>query len=270
MWPAASQDGVDADVRREVARRLDRVEHEEDVRVLYACESGSRAWGFPTADSDYDVRFVYAHRPAWYLSIELEHRRDVIERPIEDAYDVSGWDVRKALGLMRKSNPSLLEWLQSPIVYRTHEEATRRLRALVETCYSPRAAHHHYLSMARGNYRDYLKGETVRTKKYFYVLRPLLAVRWIESEAGAVPTAFGALMARTVQDADLEAAVARLLEQKRAGTEMDRGPRVPVLSDFIHDELARHEARTAFPAATKPPVAPLDAAFRAILDDVWP
>ena len=106
-------------VRAEVARRLRQIEAEEGVRIFYACESGSRAWGFPSKDSDYDVRFLYAHPRPWYLSIDVERKRDVIERPITDEIDLGGWDLRKALQLFRKSNPPLLEWLQSPIIYRS-------------------------------------------------------------------------------------------------------------------------------------------------------
>ena len=114
--PQERETAVTAGIRKEVLRRLDAVEREEDVRVLYACESGSRAWGFASPDSDYDVRFIYVHRPDWYLSIV--DRRDVIERPIVDEYDLSGWELRKTLRLFRKSNPPLIEWLGSPIVYR--------------------------------------------------------------------------------------------------------------------------------------------------------
>ena len=101
-----------------INQALDHVEADDDVAILLAVESASRAWGFPSSDSDYDVRFVYVRPPDWYLSIDLEARRDVIEYPLKDNIDLSGWDLRKALRLFRKSNPPLLEWLQCPIVYR--------------------------------------------------------------------------------------------------------------------------------------------------------
>src|ERR1051325_12100355 len=104
-------------MRDVIQRKIAQIGQEEQVQVLYACESGSRAWGFASTDSDYDVRFVYCHPSNWYLSI-LD-RPDVIERPIENDVDLSGWDVRKALQLFRKSNPPLLEWLDSPILYHT-------------------------------------------------------------------------------------------------------------------------------------------------------
>jgi len=158
-------------MRQVIIEELKRLEREEQVRILYACESGSRAWGFPSRDSDYDVRFVYIRKPEWYLSIF--EKRDVIERPISDKLDISGWDLRKALNLYRKSNPPLLEWLQSPIRYYEHSGIAEQLRRLSPLAFSPKSCMYHYLSMARGNYREYLQGERVRIKKYFYVLRPV-------------------------------------------------------------------------------------------------
>jgi predicted nucleotidyltransferase len=161
-------------IQEQIHVALNTIERDEDVHIFYACESGSRAWGFPSADSDYDVRFLYIHPTPWYLSIDIETRRDVIERPINDQLDVVGWDLRKALKLFRKSNPPLLEWLTSPIVYTERFGIAEQLRQLVPTYYSPTASFYHYLHMAQGNFRDYLRGEMVWIKKYFYVLRPYL------------------------------------------------------------------------------------------------
>ena len=144
------------DVNARVRAALDRVEAECNVRVLFACESGSRAWGFASRDSDYDVRFIYVHRPDWYLSVE--DRRDVIESPIADDLDVSGCELRKALRLLRKSNPPLLEWLRSPMVYRYDPAFVAQFGALATESYSPRRCFRHYLHMAYGNWRDYLRG----------------------------------------------------------------------------------------------------------------
>src|SRR6266540_3954918 len=119
------------DISEQVDRRLDEIEANHDVRVAFCCESGSRAWGFASTDSDYDVRFIYVRRPEWYLSIDLEERRDVIETPIEGVWDVNGWDLRKALRLLRKSNPPLFEWLQSPIVYRERSSVAAQMRSIL-------------------------------------------------------------------------------------------------------------------------------------------
>jgi len=223
----------------EIKARLAEIEQVEVVRILYACESGSRAWGFPSADSDYDVRFIYAHPPEWYLS--LETRRDVIERPLDGDLDISGWDIRKALNLFRRSNPPLLEWLQSPVVYWSVPGFAERLRGLMGTYYAPCSCMHHYLQMARGNFREFLKGERVRTKKYFYVLRPVLACLWLEQGRGPVPTEFQTLVDALVPSGLLRDTINELLANKRDGCELDGAPRIPVLNDFLEAQLARFE-----------------------------
>lgn len=120
---------IAADIQHEINRRLTEVEHTRNVKILFACESGSRAWGFASPDSDYDVRFIYIHPTDWYLSVNLEDKRDVIELPIDDVWDINGWELRKALKLFNKSNPPLLEWLQSPIIYRENPEIMNQIRA---------------------------------------------------------------------------------------------------------------------------------------------
>ncbi len=246
--------------RSEIKAQLADVEAQEGVRVLYACESGSRAWGFPSADSDYDVRFIYAHPVEWYLSIRT--RRDVIERPLVNEIDLSGWDLKKALGLLRKSNPPLLEWLQSPIVYQQDDEFLNGIGPLLPVYYSPRNCLHHYLHMARGNIREYLKGERVWVKKYFYVLRPLLACLWIEAGKGVVPMEFATLVESVGIDIDLRHAIDSLLKDKIAGCEMDDGPRVPLFHEFFDHEIPRLESVTdTIPPGPKSDVEQLDRFF---------
>ncbi|MBS4161445.1 nucleotidyltransferase domain-containing protein, partial [Klebsiella pneumoniae] len=102
-------------MNQRINEELANIENMNHVKILFAVESGSRAWGFPSQDSDYDVRFIYVHQKDWYLSID--EKRDVIERPIHESLDISGWELTKALRLFRKSNPPLLEWLSSEMVY---------------------------------------------------------------------------------------------------------------------------------------------------------
>jgi len=128
-------------------------------------------------DSDYDVRFIYVRPREWYLSFDVERRRDVIEYPIVDEIDCSGWDLRKALYLFTRTNGALLEWLNSPIRYIEAGSLASRLRTLVPKAINTVALCYHYSHMARGNAREYLIKDKVRLKKYFYVLRPLLAIR---------------------------------------------------------------------------------------------
>ncbi|WP_233965807.1 nucleotidyltransferase domain-containing protein [Pectobacterium polaris] len=226
---------VDAAMRTRVKLVLQDVEERYQVKVLYACESGSRGWGFSSPDSDYDVRFLYVHRPEWYLHVEPQ--RDVIELPIDDELDVCGWEWRKALGLLKRANPTLIEWLDSPVVYQEDRETTSALRAAVPTWFSPSKARWHYLSMARKNFRGYLQDETVRLKKYFYVLRPLLAVRWIEAGKGMPPMRFSQLLAGTVDDPYLLAEIHQLLEIKQRSGEAEYGPRREAIHAFITQML---------------------------------
>jgi predicted nucleotidyltransferase len=250
-----------------VGTMLAEIERTERVRVCLAVESGSRAWGFPSRDSDFDVRFVYVHELDWYLTIDGE--RDVIERPLTGMVDLSGWDIRKALQLFRKSNPPLLEWLQCPIVYKEHTTFASTLRAMLPRFYSPRASFHHYLHMARGNFREYLQGETVWRKKYLYVLRPLLATRWIGAGRGPVPIEFMRLVDATVAPGLLRTAIEDLVRAKAAGDELDHGPRVGVISEFIETELARPESLEGKLREKELAKAELDRLFRSTLREAW-
>jgi uncharacterized protein len=229
------------EIFQRIRSALAHIEADRNVRILFACESGSRAWGFASHDSDYDVRFLYLHSSDWYLSVE--DRRDVIEQPIADDLDVSGWELRKALRLLRKSNPPLLEWLKSPIVYRSDPVFATEFGALAKQFYSPRRCFAHYLEMAFGNWRRYLRGrEEVSLKKYLYILRPLLACRWIERELGQVPMRFEQLVEAVLDEADVRAALDDLVARKRAGEELAVAPPVKELASFIDAELPRLDA----------------------------
>jgi predicted nucleotidyltransferase len=255
-------------VQKEIRAALDHVERQEEVSVLYAVESGSRAWGFASTDSDWDVRFIYVHRPAWYLSVQ--RRRDVLEYPLSRAgLDVSGWDLRRALGLLAKSNPPLLEWLRSPLVYREARSAASRMRELSSRHFSARSCLHHYLHMAEGNDREYLRGDTVRVKKYFYVLRPVLACRWIEAHGTMPPMEFAALVEDQLPR-PLRGIVDDLLQRKRSGEELASGPRVPEINDFVGEELARLRASlSAMATPPGPDWTALDGLFREVLAEAW-
>jgi len=221
-----------------IQTELSRLERDEPIHTLYACESGSRAWSLASRDSDYDVRFIYVRPLDWYLS--LKRGRDVLEQQCPYDLDLSGWDVRKALKLFAKSNPILLEWLSSPIVYREEKGFTDALRALLPDYYAPRACMYHYLHMAKGNYWEYLKGETVWTKKYLYVLRPILACRWIEAGHGPVPMEMAVLVDALLQG-ERKAAIQELIARKQQGEELERGPRLPVLDTLIEEALSQLE-----------------------------
>lgn len=258
---------IPKDIRQEIHHGLDEIQEDNNVKILYACESGSRAWGFASEDSDYDVRFIYCHHPNWYLSVQ--ENRDVIEVPIDDELDISGWDLRKALRLYRKSNPPLLEWLQSPIRYIEHYSTARQMRDLAPSFYSPKACMYHYLHMAQGNFRTYLQTDIVWTKKYFYVLRPLLGCLWIEKDIGVVPTEFEKLIEGVDLPHEVCCMIDELLEMKITGQEMSSGPRNPILNDFIESEFLRHENNGITRQAPENDVRLLDNIFQTTLKEVW-
>lgn len=250
-----------------IQAELERIAETENLRVLYAVESGSRAWGFASTTSDWDVRFIYVRRPEWYLSIQ--NRRDVVECALNGDLDVSGWDLKKALGLFAKSNPPLLEWLRSPLVYAEAFSATQQLRELSAQFFSTRACLYHYLHMAEGNYREYLCGDSVRLKKYFYVLRPVLACRWIEAHSTMPPVEFSVLV-KDQLPLELRESVESLLARKRSGDELAAGPRIPEINEFLDVEVARLNADVTLDTRhMSPDIELLDSVFRSTLNEVW-
>jgi uncharacterized protein len=258
---------IDSNIRKKILDILTGIEERDEVCIFYACESGSRAWGFPSVDSDYDVRFLYLHKRDWYLSVD--EGRDVIERPISDEIDLKGWDMKKALKLFRKSNVHLLEWLDSPIVYCDNYSIVQKMRVLLPEFYSPVSCNYHYLHMAESNYRDFLKGEAVWAKKYFYVLRPILACNWIRAGYGPVPIEFEKLVDMMIDSPGLKSVIGELLEHKKSGKELDKMPRIPEISDFVETELMRLMSERIDNEKPRPDSEKLNNLFRASLSEVW-
>ena len=226
-------------VWQDIQARLDTIAAEQRVRVLLAIESGSRAWGFPSPDSDYDIRFVYVRERDWYL--RLQPGRDVIETPIEDEIDLNGWDIRKALGLLLKSNAVIGEWIESPIRYRPLHPIVDRLRALADRLLDPRALAHHYARLGGNAAERWLDGDgPVPVKKYFYALRPALVIRYLRLRPGSRPPMH---LDALVAGADLPAAIADniadLVEAKRRSNEKANGMRIAALDSLIRAELTR-------------------------------
>ncbi|WHU02129.1 nucleotidyltransferase domain-containing protein [Sphingomonas sp. NIBR02145] len=226
-------------VRKEIETRLERIEAEHGARLLIAAESGSRAWGFPSPDSDYDVRFLYVRPRDWYLS--LAPGRDVIEMPIEDEIDLNGWDVRKALTLLLKSNAVVSEWMLSPIRYRTDDPFIARLAELADDLLDPRAIAYHYARSGKLAADRWLDGEgDVPVKKYFYALRPALAIRAIRLNPGVRPPMnLQALVAASDLPALLVEQIEALVEAKARTNERANGARPPEIDVLIRGELER-------------------------------
>jgi len=222
------------DMKDTIEQQLGDIEKEHHVKILYACESGSRAWGFASPDSDYDVRFIYVQPTHRYLSIR--ERKDVIELPVNHLLDINGWDIRKALQLFLKSNGPLYEWLQSPIVYKEEGGLAHEMRNLMPIYFSHRAGCHHYFSMARNAFENELQGGRVKLKKYFYALRPALACRWI-IERQAVPPMEFAILRSLVDDEGWQSAVDDLLTRKQGADEKALTDAVPILHDWLEQNL---------------------------------
>lgn len=225
------------DITSEINENLDEIERKEGVRILHAVESGSRAWGFASLDSDYDVRFVYVRPKDDYL--RLDEPRDVIEWQLDEVLDINGWDLKKALRQFAKGNATLFEWSGSPIVYRTTEE-WNRIKEVSEQYFSEKAAVYHYYGTANSTLQGYLLGDMVRYKKYFYALRPLLAARYIEVYHTAPPVLFVDLLKMNLPE-DLRQAIDELLEAKKRTTEAEENPQMPIIREFIERETARQK-----------------------------
>lgn len=216
-------------MREIILNELRKIEETENIKIIMAIESGSRAWGFASPDSDYDVRFIYVRDEESYL--KLEGIRDVIEWKLDDTLDINGWDLKKALQLLHKSNPTIFEWCASPIVYLEREEFAD-LKKLLLHYFSVKKSLFHYWHMAETNYREYLKGAEVRVKKYFYVLRPLLAAKWIIDNQSPPPMLFDKLVEAKLDDT-LRPELDKLLELKKSMPEMGTAPRIQVFNDYI-------------------------------------
>ncbi len=241
-------------MNEKISQELEKLESEQGIKILYACESGSRAWGFPSKDSDYDVRFIYAQSSPRYLSIY--DRKEAIDLFLAEELDLIGWDIRKALRLFHKSNASLFEWMQSPIVYREHSGFIQKLRELAPEYFSPRTAIHHYLGMARHTFLGHLQGSSVKIKKYFYTLRPLLCAKWILTHKTYPPIAFQKLLEMMKDDSEFMGYMDELLQLRESSSELQEIAPIPYFQGFIEEEMLKDQAAEAsfprkFPDAEK-------------------
>jgi len=176
---------------KQVTDQLREIELKKSIKILYACETGSRAWGFPSPDSDYDIRFIYMHERDWYLS--LSQRKDTIEH-MDGDLDITGWDLRKSLVLLKKSNATLIERFQSPIEYFSAEGFKSEFKNLIETYYSPTAVFFHHYSLAQKFWEELKDKEEMKLKNYFYLIRSLLSCSWIVKDKAVLPMDIEGLM----------------------------------------------------------------------------
>ena len=260
-------------MKETILKSLAKIEKDFDVKILYAVESGSRAWGFPSKDSDYDVRFIYVHKKEEYLSIDqmgIGKKRDVIELPINDLLDITGWELTKALKLFRKSNPPLMEWLRSGIVYYQAFSTIDQMKELSKVVFAPNSLLHHYLNMASNNFRKCLQEGHVKIKNYINVLRPVLAAKWIEKYNEFPPLEFSKLLEDLLPEGELKRDIHTLVKRKISGDELGYEPKIEVINQFLNGEIARLKEYASTLNVELPDFTPqLDQLFRSTLEEVW-
>lgn len=251
-------------MKETISTHLATIERKYAVKIVYACESGSRAWGFASTNSDYDVRFLYLHAPNWYLSIY--EKRNVIEYMNNGVLDINGWDIRKALRLLQKGNAALREWLHSPIVYLMQEPARSLLLELAEQAFLPETLCYHYLSMARKSLVTIRNASQAKLKTYLYALRPLLCCRWIIEQNIQPPMLIDDLLSACMpqEQRQIWELVQQLLEQKRHGEETSMVERSEVFESFLAEQLMTLEADIP-KNPVKCPADEFDRVFKALL-----
>lgn len=248
--------------------KLSEIERDNNIKILYAVESGSRGWGFASKDSDYDVRFIYAHTYDWYLSIE--DKKDFIEVPINNLLDINGWDIRKTLIHYKKSNPTLLEWLSSPVIYTENYSFAQKLRDLLPDYFSPVPTIYHYLHIAKNKFEEIMNTDQVKIKKYFYILRPILACMWVEAKNTMPPMEFYKLMAEQQLNNTIVDEINKLLNKKTLGLEVDIEPKSPVILNFLSNQIEHFEQYLkTVKKDMKSDYETLNLLFRETLKDVW-
>ncbi len=176
---------------KNIITALSEIGQKKNIKILHACETGSRAWGFPSPDSDYDVRFIYMHERDWYLS--LSQRKDTIEY-MDDDLDITGWDLKKCLNLLKKSNVPLIERFQSPFEYYAVPGFKDEFKKLIESYYSPTAVFFHHYSLAHKFWEDMIGKDDFKLKGFFYLVRSLLSCNWIMHDKTVLPMHIEGLM----------------------------------------------------------------------------
>ena len=225
-----------------ISEKLKEIEQKEHVKVLYAAESGSRSWKVSAPDSDYDVRFIYIRNPQDYLRLDKEP--DVLDFPIADNLDISGWDLFKALGLLKKSNPRLFEWFNSPIVY-SDTSFANRFKPIMYNYFSPKSIMSHYLHTAKHQRDHFLQGNNVKLKKYLYAIHPIMAAQWVFEHKTPPPIIFRELMDSELPR-DIYSSVEELLYRKINFPEQSVIERIPMVDDYINCSINSLEKQISF------------------------
>ena len=247
-------------MKEKILEKLKEIEKSKNVEILFAIESGSRAWGFASPDSDYDIRFIYKHKLEYYLS--LWEKPDLIEFMTEDDLDGSGWDLRKTVKLLAKSNAPLIEWLFSPIVYFKNDDFAKQMQDLAVECFSPIAVLHHYLGTTK-NFMDVCEMEEVKLKNYFYALRTALAGKWIIENNTFPPVAFADLLPIAPQN--IQEKIVELQQIKANQDEKYLHPKEALITDFLLETVQFNQENSSKLGSGKKLSEELDLFFREML-----
>lgn len=244
-----------------ILEKFAQIERERGVKILYGAESGSRAWGFASPNSDFDARFIFVYPAEAYLSINAP--KETIDLGVdENELDLTGWELRKALRLLGSSNASPFEWLQSPILYKNNDHFKQKLWEIGQAYFKPRSTAFHYLGLTKSSLMKGLVGGQMDIKKYFYILRPLLAAIWICDKQTIPPMEFAPLLEQLKNQTQLYKAIQKLTQRKKAAQEGDFIAPIPIIQTFVHQYLEQYQEKAkALPNENKD-VAELDHFFR--------
>lgn len=251
-------------MNEKIKRYLQELQEENGIDILLACETGSRAWGFPSPDSDYDVRFIYKHKTDWYVS--LNESKDTLEMMFDNnEIDLSGWDLKKSLNLLWKSNAALLERIQSPIIYISNNEFVEGINDLAKGTYSKIATMHHYLNMAKNMFEEVKGKESVKLKKLFYALRTSIACRWILEKEIMPPIVFQTMLGELNIDIKIKQRIYELIALKATKAESYVHTAESELNEFIEHIITRAEAEANALPPAKGNIEDLNVFFRKML-----
>lgn len=251
-------------MNKEILNQLLELETKKDIKILLAAESGSRAWGFPSPDSDYDVRIIYIHKPNWYLSII--DKKETIDYFHGDLLDISGWELRKTLRLLRKSNATPFEWAQSPIIYNEEKDFRKALLELSNDFFQPYHSINHYKGIAKNSYLQNDFKTEIKLKKLFYVLRPLFAINWIRKKFTIPPMNIFELM-KEVENEELKSIVLELIKVKESANEDFVCQINPFIDKYIRSTFDDIENLNLEKRNETPDIEVLDSFFRELLEN---
>lgn len=218
-----------------IKQKIADIEQKFSVKVILAVESGCRAWGFPSLNSDYDVKFIYVNKPDWYISID--QKQETIELPISNYIDMNGWDILKSFKLLSRYDPSLQEWISSPIVYKSSQDEVDTIKRLAKTSFMPESSFNHYLSMAKTKLEYIVDKENIRIKNYMYAIRAIFCCQYILAYTSQPPMKISQLL-KHLDSEPLKNEIAKLIDIKFENPEKFEIPRVPLIEAFLSEKLS--------------------------------